>query len=164
MLALLLLLAIAPGAASGVSTAPPPGADRGTSDWVWPVSPPRLERAFEAPAHRYGAGHRGIDLRAEAGAAVVAPESGTVAFSGSVAGRGILTIDHGSGLVSTLEPVDSDLPAGTSVTAGQTVATLSVGGHAPPGTIHFGVRSAGEYINPLLLLGSVPRAVLLPCC
>lgn len=162
--ALALLLTLPAGAADGVSAGAPPGDDRRADGWIWPVWPPRVERAFEAPAHRYGPGHRGIDLRAEPDATVVAPAAGEVAFSGSVAGRGILTIDHGSGLVSTLEPVDSDLPAGTAVTAGQTVAELSVGGHAEPGTLHFGVRRDGEYINPLLLLGSVPRAVLLPCC
>jgi hypothetical protein len=39
-----------------------------------------------------------------------------------------------------------------------------VGGHSEPGTLHFGVRWEGEYINPILLLDEVPRAVLLPCC
>ena len=47
---------------------------------------------------------------------------------------------------------------------GKRVGTVSLGGHAPAGTFHFGVRLDGEYVNPLLLLGGVPRAVLLPCC
>ncbi|WP_275934957.1 hypothetical protein [Microbacterium testaceum] len=41
---------------------------------------------------------------------------------------------------------------------------VATGGHTGPGTVHFGVRLDGEYINPLRLLGGVPRAVLLPCC
>ena len=133
--------------------------------WVWPVAAPfRLDRAFVAPAHEYGPGHRGIDVAPQGALDVLAPASGVIAFSGPVAGRGILTIDHGDGLVTTLEPVDSELEPGTAVARGEVVGTLAVGGHAAPGRLHFGVRRDGEYINPLLLLGGVPRAVLLPCC
>jgi murein DD-endopeptidase MepM/ murein hydrolase activator NlpD len=133
-------------------------------DWLWPAQPFRLVRPFVAPAHEYGPGHRGIDLQPLGGDEVRAPAAGVVAFSGPVAGRGVLTIDHGGGLVSTLEPVDSDLAPGTAVTAGSPVGRLSRGGHAPAGSLHFGVRLDGRYINPLALLGGIPRAILLPCC
>lgn len=136
-------------------------ADRG---WMWPVTPFRLERPFEAPPHLYGPGHRGVDLRPTETTTVRAPAPGTVAFAGMVAGRGILTIDHGDGLVTTLEPIDTSLEPGAPVAAGDAVGTVASGGHATPGTLHFGVRLHGEYINPMLLLGGVPRAVLLPCC
>jgi murein DD-endopeptidase MepM/ murein hydrolase activator NlpD len=144
----------------------PPAAlsDRVEADWMWPLDEFRLERAFEAPAHRYGPGHRGVDLRAGPRAAVRAPAGGRVAFSGSVAGRGILTIDHGDGLVTTLEPVESPLAEGAAVERGDEVGAVALGGHAAPGALHFGVRLDGEYINPMRLLGVVPRAVLLPCC
>ena len=132
--------------------------------WRWPVQPFRLERPFVAPPHEYGPGHRGIDLTVLGESTVRAPADGIVAFSGRVAGRGILTIDHGAGLVSTLEPVDSVLAAGTPIAAGAEVGTVSTGGHTAPGAVHFGVRLDGAYINPLLLLGGVPRAVLLTCC
>jgi len=133
--------------------------------WTWPVeSPFRLDRLFEAPPHEYGPGHRGVDLEPQAGSEVLAPAGGVVAFSGPVAGRGILTIDHGDGLVTTLEPIGSDLEPGTPVQRGEVVGMLAAGGHVTPGRLHFGVRLHGEYINPLLLLGGVPRAVLLPCC
>lgn len=133
--------------------------------WTWPVAAPfRLDRAFVAPAHKYGPGHRGIDLEPRGGTDALAPAGGVVAFSGAVAGRGILTIDHGDGLVTTLEPVESDLAAGSPVQRGDVVGSLAVGGHSAPGRLHFGVRLHGEYVNPLLLLGGVPRAVLLPCC
>jgi murein DD-endopeptidase MepM/ murein hydrolase activator NlpD len=136
-------------------------ADRG---WVWPLESFTLERRYEAPAHRYGAGHRGVDVRPVDAGEVRAPADGTVAFSGPVAGRGILTIDHGDGFVTTLEPIDSPLEAGESVLQGAPVGVISLGGHSAPGALHFGVRYRGEYINPMLLLGEVPRAVLLPCC
>ena len=132
--------------------------------WVWPADAFRLARLYVAPAHEYGPGHRGIDLALLGSPVVLSPAEGIVAFSGGVAGRGILTIDHGGGLVTTLEPVDTTLVPGASVRRGDQVATLALGGHAPPGSLHFGVRLDGEYINPMLLLGGVPRAVLLPCC
>ncbi|KAA9110706.1 murein hydrolase activator EnvC family protein [Microbacterium rhizomatis] len=132
--------------------------------WVWPVAVVHVVRPYLAPSHPYGAGHRGIDLEAAVGSAVRAPAAGTIAFVGEVAGRGILTIDHGDGLVTTLEPVQSTLTAGAPVVRGDQVATLALGGHAAASTVHFGVRRAGEYINPMLLFDGVPRAVLLPCC
>lgn len=133
--------------------------------WSWPVWPAAIERPFAQPAHRYGPGHRGVDLRPlDPGIAVRSPADGTIAFAGTVADRPLVTIDHGGGLVTTLEPVVSELAPGTSVSRGEPLAEVAVGGHAEPGTVHFGVRLDGEYINPLVLLGGVPRAVLLPCC
>ena len=132
--------------------------------WAWPVHPVRIVAAYVAPAHRYGPGHRGIDLAASDRADVRAPADGVIAFSGDIAGRGVVTIDHDGGLVTTLEPVAGELAVGQRVEQGQRIGIASVGGHAAPGTIHFGVRLDGEYINPLLLFGALPRAVLLPCC
>ncbi|WP_127474670.1 murein hydrolase activator EnvC family protein [Microbacterium sulfonylureivorans] len=155
----------ATGAAHGAPGAPPPSESRPVGrGWAWPLTAFRLEAPFVAPAHRYGPGHRGVDLRPSEGAAVRSPAAGSVAFAGPVAGRGILTIDHGGGLVTTLEPVETALVAGAEVSSGDVVGTTSAGGHAAPGALHFGVRLHGEYINPMLLLGGVPRAVLLPCC
>jgi murein DD-endopeptidase MepM/ murein hydrolase activator NlpD len=133
--------------------------------WIWPVEGSfRLDRPFVAPVHDYGPAHRGIDILPSGSSAVTAPAGGIVAFSGVVAGRGIVTIDHGDGLVTTLEPVTSGLRPGIPVARGDTVGDLSLGGHADPGRLHFGVRWNGEYVNPLLLLDGVPRAILLPCC
>lgn len=174
-MAVILLVAalVGPGDASAGAAIGPPVAtphvapgddDLVRRDWVWPLAGFRIARGYAAPAHEYGPGHRGIDLEAVGGPEVRAPAAGVVAFVGSIAGRGIVTIDHGDGLVTTLEPVVPGVEVGASVERGQEVAVLSVGGHAATGTLHFGVRRDGEYINPLLLLGGIPRAVLLPCC
>lgn len=132
--------------------------------WRWPVLPVRITSRFIAPAHAYAPGHRGVDLAADVGADVVSPAAGTVAFSGRVVDRGVVTIDHGEGLVSTLEPVVSALPIGSVVAAGEVVGRVDRGGHAELGTLHLGVREEGAYIDPLRLFGDLPRAVLLPCC
>lgn len=131
---------------------------------MWPGASTRVVAPFVAPPHEYGPGHRGIDLSLLASSTVLSPADGVVAFTGAVAGRELLTIDHGDGLVTTLEPVASDVTVGQSVARGEAVGELARGGHAAPGALHFGVRLHGAYINPLLLLGAVPRAVLLPCC
>ncbi|WP_349427337.1 M23 family metallopeptidase [Microbacterium sp. LWS13-1.2] len=172
-LALVVWIAAVPVTASASNPDDPDGpagrsADGGSvalaRDWLWPVDAFRLERPFVAPPHEYGPGHRGIDLAVLGEDGVSAPAAGAVAFSGQVAGRGVLTIDHGDGLVSTLEPVESTLVAGAPVAAGAAVGRVSAGGHTAPGALHLGVRLDGRYINPLVLLGGVPRAVLLPCC
>lgn len=145
-----------------VAALPPAGGELAGRGWVWPVDEVRIERAFVAPAHAYGPGHRGLDLGGIR--TLRSPAAGRVAFAGQVAGRPVLTIDHGDGLVTTLEPVTTALSVGDAVRRGDVVAEVAAPGHTGPGTVHFGVRVGGEYVNPLLLLGGVPRAVLLPCC
>lgn len=161
----LVLVLVGTAPAGAAATAPPVDAVASAlTGWQWPVTPPHIVRPFIAPAHAYGPGHRGIDLAAPVGSPVASPAAGVIAFVGKVAGRGVATIDHGSGLVTTFEPVTATLTRGTVIAAGDVVAEVDVGGHAAVGSVHFGVREDGEYINPMLLLGEVPRAVLLPCC
>lgn len=131
--------------------------------WIWPVEGAQeITEPFRAPAHRYGPGHRGMDIAAVG--ALRSPASGVVAFRGTVVDRGVLTIDHGDGYVITLEPVTSDVAPGDVVEAGQIIAEASTGGHALHGTVHIGVRLHDEYVNPRPLFGEVPRAILYPCC
>ena len=159
-LVLSLMLLAAPAA----RTEAPSGQDD-LPDWSWPLDGPReVVEPYRAPAHEYGAGHRGVDIAAVHGDAVRAPADGVVAFRGIVVDRPLLTIDHGGGLVTTFEPLLSTLSPGDPVAAGDEIGTVDSGGHASEGSLHLGVRLDGEYINPMLLFGDVPRAVLLPCC
>lgn len=152
-------------AATTVATGAPTDAPSGTptirTAWVWPVAAPHpIARPFIAPATPYASGHRGIDIRTRS-PEVFAPESGIVSFAGMIAGRPVLAIRHPGGLVSSFEPVNSVLAAGTAVNRGQLVGSLLTG-HCADLCVHFGVRRAGEYVSPLNYLGSVPRAILLP--
>ncbi|MFD4420221.1 murein hydrolase activator EnvC family protein [Agromyces sp. NPDC058484] len=157
---------IAPAAAQVVGAAPVsegPGGPLRIEQWRWPVAPPiRVVAPFRAPPSPYAAGHRGIDLVVEPGAGVVAPAAGVVSFAGQVAGRGVVAIDHGGGVVSAIEPVEALVAKGTPVSAGGTIADVASGGHCAAGCVHFGVRIDGEYVSPFLFLGGLPRAVLLP--
>lgn len=122
--------------------------------WLWPVSGPVI-RGFDPPESPYGAGHRGIDIAVLAGTTMIAPESGTVAFSGKVGGQLFITIDHGVGLESTYSWISSSVVRkGDVVMRGQPIGTTGIG---HPGSViphlHFGVRFEGGYVDPLDLLG-----------
>ena len=119
--------------------------------------------AFRAPVGPYGAGHRGVDLEARVGQPVRAAGPGTVAFAGTVAGRGVVSLDHAGGLRTTYEPVVAAVDIGDQVAAGTRLGLLSAApGHCLPGTcLHWGLRRGGVYLDPLTLLGMV-RVRLLP--
>lgn len=133
-----------------------------TTTWAWPVPFPHpIVRPYVAPASAYGAGHRGIDISSAAGSVVTAPADGVVYFAGVVVDRPVLSIRHADGLVSSYEPVESELPAGTIVRQGDTIGHL-LSGHCVDACLHFGVRLYGQYVSPLNYLGGIPRSVLLP--
>ncbi|MEV4614868.1 M23 family metallopeptidase [Kitasatospora sp. NPDC049258] len=153
-----------PGPAQVLGVAAPPGPGSGRA---WPVGGPgALARRFEAPAARWAAGHRGVDLVASAGAPVRAAAPGVVVFSGPVAGRPVVTVQHpGSGsppLRTTYLPVAGTAPVGTSVSAGEVIGTLADGGgHCAAGCLHWGLLRGDRYLDPLALFGA-GRARLLP--
>jgi len=130
--------------------------------WRWPVAPPHpLARPYLAPPTPYAAGHRGIDIRAEDGSPVLAPDDGVVHFVGVVVDRPVISIDHGDGVLSSFEPVTSSLGTGEEVLRGEVIGTL-LAGHCMTPCLHLGARVDGAYVNPLLFLGGVPWSVLLP--
>ena len=160
MLGLALLVGFAVGGSPAPAAAGPPVAQLGT--WSWPFSGAHaLARPYVAPAGPYAAGHRGIDIRALVGAPVRAPADGIVHFAGFVVDRPVLSIEHGDGVLSSFEPVETTLVAGEHVSRGQVIGTL-LPGHCALPCLHLGVRVDGEYVNPLLFLGGVGWSVLYP--
>lgn len=135
----------------------------GTPVWTLPLDPiPTVTRPFDPP-HPYGPGHRGIDLGAAPGAAVLAPDNGVIHFVGWVVDRPVLSIVHANGLISSFEPVVATLEKGDAVLRGVVVGHLATDPtHSPTGGLHLGARDGETYIDPLALLGAVPRAILLP--
>ena len=121
--------------------------------WTWPILGPVM-RAYDPPASTYGAGHRGIDIVATVGTAVVAPAAGSVTFAGPVGGHLFVTVTHAGGLASTYSWVSALLVhKGDLVVAGQPIAR-SGSGH--PGEaiahLHLGVKLDGAYVDPMLYL------------
>ena len=145
---LVLMLLLVP-----VATQPPP--------WAWPLVPARVVSQYDPPALDWSAGHRGIDLAAGPGASVRAVAAGTVAFAGSVAGVGTVSIEHGT-VRSTYQPVRSTLRVGDEVWAGAVIGTVAGQlAHCPDTCVHLGARTTTGYLDPMALLGR-PRIVLKP--
>nr|WP_234045710.1 M23 family metallopeptidase [Streptomyces adelaidensis] len=151
------LLLLAPRA--GARTAPP-----ATEEPVpvlgrtWPVGlRPLVVHAWEPPPTTYARGHRGVDLSAPAGSPVRAVAAGRVSFAGRVAGRGVISVElTGSGdppLRTTYEPVRASAKKGDEVAPGDVLGTLEPSpSHCPTACLHWGLRRADTYLNPLSLL------------
>ncbi|QRX97258.1 M23 family metallopeptidase [Streptomyces noursei] len=153
---------VAEAAAPYAEAAPGPGPTTPTLERSWPVdgpagTRPAVLRGWEPPPTPWAAGHRGVDLAASGGAVVRAATPGQIAFVGTVAGRGVLTIEvSGSGhppLHTTYEPVRATARKGQRVTAGQPVGMLEDGPyHCRAPCLHWGLRRGTAYLNPLSLM------------
>lgn len=139
---------------------------RPAARWRWPlrVRAPVL-RVFAAPASAWGPGHRGLDLAAGTGAAVLAVEAGRVTHAGVIAGRGTVSVEHRDGLVSTYEPVHATVGVGDVVAVGEVLGILEPGAAASHCgarvCLHLGARRGSGYVDPWPLLAR-GRLALLP--
>ena len=130
----------------------------GDGSWAWPLEDHHISGRFDLPDTEYSAGHRGIDLPGRVGEPVRAVAPGTVTFAGSVAGVGVVTVDHGAER-STYQPVDPQVRRGDAIEAGDVLGLLrSDGSHCAPACLHLGrleaVSGAGAYLDPLDRLSS----------
>ncbi|MDI1459469.1 M23 family metallopeptidase [Catellatospora sp. KI3] len=132
--------------------------------WRWPVDgTPRPVRGFDPPPQPWLPGHRGVDLAAQPGDPVRAAGAGVVRYAGTLAGRGVVSVTHPDGLITTYEPVQPSVWAGEPVGPGAVLGTLSPGhpGCAAAACLHWGLRRGAAYLDPLAVLG-VARVRLLP--
>lgn len=123
--------------------------------WDWPLAGERtVVRPFDPPDQPWLPGHRGVDLAGAAGAPVLAVTDGTVTFSGTIAGVGIVSVTHADGVRSTYQPVDEAVPAGSRVARGDALGVLGeAGNHCPPqNCLHLGALRGEDYLDPLLFL------------
>lgn len=116
-------------------------------------------RDFRSPPNRYGPGHRGVDLRASPGEAVLAAASGTVEYAGFVVDRHVIAIGHGNGLSTTYEPVLPEVTTGQSVERGEIIGAVTRGhpecaAKTPRTCLHWGLREHETYLDPLLRLAT----------
>jgi hypothetical protein len=122
---------------------------------------------YEGPLNPYRPGHRGLDIVAEVGAEVVAPASGVVSFVGQVGYRNTITVNFGSSMSATVEPVCSELIEGTYVGLGDLIGKVCMPDpnyqwHCEISCIHFGTRTEAGYFSPLALIGGLPPSRLVP--
>lgn len=157
--------------ASGIHT----DASHTTGAWVPPVEgadESAVQEAFIPPSMPWSAAHRGIDIAAPT-AEVVAPGGGEVTFVGVVVDRPVISIRHDNGLISSLEPIESDLAVGDPVSQGQVVGNISANQqHCDNQCVHWGVRKPDAwqigstlrdlYIDPAFLLGWSEPSILWP--
>ncbi len=124
--------------------------------WTPPVSGTIVDE-FRPPACPWCPGNRGLEYRTRPGSAVRAVESGTVTFSGVVAGtRYVVVAGAGDRLVTYGRLAASPIRHGAPVVRGALVGRSGTG-------FYFGVRLHGEYIDPAPMLGElVGRRRLIP--
>lgn len=137
----------------------PPAA--GEEAWVWPVDGHVLTPYSNDNGRPYAGGmHRGIDIAAETGAAVVAARSGTVTHAGVVGSAGLtvaVRTADGRHVTSYLHLAAVAVKKGDSVAAGARIGAVGTSGRrsvAEP-HLHFGVRLAeaeDHYVDPLSVL------------
>lgn len=129
---------------------------------TWPLAPaPEVVTDFDPPSAVWGAGHRGVDLLGAPDQPVLAAMAGRVSFAGTIAGRGVVVIEHGS-VRTTYEPVLAQVRTGEQVPAGGVIGRLQTGrSHCVPRTcLHWGLLEGREYLDPLSLLGRGPVRLL----
>lgn len=153
---------VAPATAGG--TARPVAAPVAASVGYTPPVPVVVVRPFEPPPGPYAAGHRGVDLATAPGTVVRSAADGRVRFAGTVAGRGVVVIEHRDGVATEYEPVAALVTAGQAVARGQAVGRVEgVHGTCPPDRcVHWGARRGEEYLDPLRLLRPLAPVRLLP--
>src|SRR4051794_5599341 len=144
--------------------APPASARSDAARWVWPVptAAPVVVHGFAPPTEPWLAGHRGVDLRVRPGTLVRAAGPGQVHFAGRIGRLWGVSVLHPGGLLTTYEPVRPLVRRGAWVWSGQPIGRLlRSGSHCAPACLHWGLRRATAYLDPLALVGAA-RVRLLP--
>lgn len=122
--------------------------------WRWPVRGEVVTPFATGPDPFAPGQHRGIDVAARPGAAVVAPCSGTVRFAGRLPKRArAVTIACGDLVATVLELATTTARRGATIPAGTQIGTVAAS------HVQLGARRAGHrhrYIDPLTLLAEEP--------
>lgn len=131
----------------------------------WPLHPqPSIHQPMTLQPQPWLPAHRGVDLTGSANQPVLAPRAGTIKFASTLAGRGVVVIDHGTER-TTYEPVTALVAVGTSVSTGTPIGQLqaTAASHCYPQVcLHWGRidNATDAYLDPLELVGPRPVRLL----
>lgn len=119
----------------------------------WPLQQTKIVGQYDAPDQPWLPGHRGVDLLTSPQNAILAPADGSIAFSGVVAGKSVVTIRHDgslSNLTSTFEPAVAEKKTGTHVSKGERFAHVEGNSdHCADQCLHWGLKAADHsYADP----------------
>lgn len=127
----------------------------GNINFIWPCpSSSRITSGFggrSSPTEGASSNHQGVDIGASTGSAIVAAASGTVVISTySYSAGNYIMLSHGGGVYTVYMHCSQLLVSeGQEVSQGQTIAKVGSTGYSTGPHLHFGVRSGGQYLNPL---------------
>ena len=126
--------------------------------WTWPTGGP-VVRPFSLGPDAYAAGqHRGVDVQADVGEAVLAPAAGTISFAGTVPTHGFtVTIQTAGYAVSLTHLGEIAVAEGDAVAEGAVMGRAGASGvmEWPSPYVHLGIRvgsAADDYVDPMKLL------------
>jgi murein DD-endopeptidase MepM/ murein hydrolase activator NlpD len=111
-----------------------------------PVTAPIVD-PFREPACAFCPGNRGLEYEPALGSPVVAAASGSVTFSGVVAGVRYVVVEQTDGRVATYGRLSvARVAKGAQVDAGESIGSTT-------DRFFFGLRVDGRYIDPAPFLG-----------
>ncbi len=129
--------------------------DGGASGFIWPCpSSSRITSYFgprESPTAGASTDHKGIDIGASTGAAIIASAAGRVTTATySYSAGNYVVISHGNN-ISTVYMHASALyvSVGDTVEQGETIAAVGSTGYSTGPHLHFGIIVNGDYVDPL---------------
>lgn len=123
-----------------------------SAPWMPAIKGAQIERVFMQPNSDWGAGHRGIDLVAKAGAELTSPTEARIKFAGLVFGRPVITLLTPDNLVLEFEPACLKPPSsvGDHLEEGDVFATFcsaELSTHCNDPCLHWGVRAGEGYLS-----------------
>ena len=127
---------------------------------LWPCpSSSRISSGFGSRSSPGGVGstnHKGIDIAASAGSAIVAALDGKVIQVGYNKARGYyVMIDHGRGIITLYQhgkEGTTKVSVGQSVKQGQTIMGVGSTGYSTGNHLHFEIWKNGTPVNPISYL------------
>lgn len=132
--------------------------DKAPTNFGYPLKSTKIIKGFQASANQYGPGHRGTDFEASPGTAVYSIAPAQVIFVGSVNGHLYISLDHGSGIVSTYSVGTKAVKEGEVIEKGKLLGTVGKPlENDAENTFHFSMRVNDKYVDPMLYItGTIP--------